>query len=451
MSFIADLHIHSHYSRATSKTLVPEHLDRWARIKGIQVVGTGDCTHPKWLEELRGKLEPADNGLYQLKPDLRIEAQVEARPVFFLPTGEISCIYKKGGKVRKVHHHILLPDWDACARLQQKLEQRGNIRSDGRPILGLDSRDLLSILLEASAQAILVPAHVWTPWFAILGSKSGFDTVEECFEDLSSYITAIETGLSSDPAMNWACSFLDRFQILSSSDAHSPEKLGREATVFSGDLSFTGIAKAIGTGDGLDGTIEFFPEEGKYHYDGHRLCGVCQDPFETLKRGELCPECGKPVTVGVMYRVAELADRGDLDKRPNRKSYRSITPLPELLSEILNSGPATKTVKKEYERLIAALGPEFEILLDVPEDTLRREGELLAEGIRRLRSGAVILKEGYDGEFGKIRVFTDAEVAAGAPAASSVQPCGSIRFDIEGFQRMKRANPDEARCLPGMP
>ncbi|HSN73897.1 MAG TPA: endonuclease Q family protein, partial [Anaerolineae bacterium] len=316
MQLIADLHIHSHYSRATSKDLTFEHLARWAQLKGVHVVGTGDIAHPGWLAEMRAKLEPAEPGLYRLKDEFAaaVQAQVPPAcqaPVRFLLAGEISNIYKKAGATRKVHHVVCAPDLDAVERLQARLERIGNIRSDGRPILGLPSRGLLEIALAVDPRCHLIPAHIWTPWFALLGSKSGYDSVAQCFEDLTPHIFALETGLSSDPPMNWRVSGLDGYTLVSNSDAHSPQKLAREATLFDCELAYDAIFDALRSGDParFKGTIEFFPEEGKYHLDGHRACGVCWEPPETLAHNGLCSVCGKPVTVGVMHRVEQLADR----------------------------------------------------------------------------------------------------------------------------------------------
>jgi len=332
MRLIADLHIHSKYSRATSPKLTPPHLERWARIKGIDLVGTGDCTHPAWLSELRESMEPAEDGFFRLRDGVRRgfdagAAIAEELPepteagspwpdggVRFVLSGEISTIYGRDGKTRKVHHVVILPDFAAAAAFQARLERvGGNIRSDGRPILGMDSRDLFSLLLEADERAILVPAHIWTPWFSALGARSGFDSIDECYGDLAPQIGAIETGLSSNPPMNWAVGSLDRFAIVSNSDAHSPEKLGREATILEAEPSFAGLSAALSRAGGgsagrIAGTVEFFPQEGKYHYDGHRDCGVVFSPKESAARGGLCPVCGKSLTQGVMWRVAELAD-----------------------------------------------------------------------------------------------------------------------------------------------
>jgi len=414
MRFIADFHIHSHFSRATSRSLVPEDLFIWAQKKGITVIGTGDFTHAGWLSELEEKLEPAENGLYHLKPELQ-KALAErvprscTSPVRFVLSGEISCIYKRGGRTRKVHDLILMPDFESVRELNERLSRIGNLKSDGRPILGLDSRDLLEMVLETSDRSFFVPAHIWTPWFSLFGSNSGFDAIEECFGDLTNHIHALETGLSSDPIMNRRLSALDHYLLLSNSDAHSPEKLGREANLFDVPLEYDSLLKAMTEKTGFEGTIEFFPEEGKYHYDGHRKCGLSLHPAETRRHKGLCPKCGKPVTVGVLHRVYELADR-EASKLP--KPFYSIIPLPEILSEILGCGPSAKKVSAAYEDLLAALGPELHILMDAPsKDIERLKGPLLAEAIGRMREGKVIRQEGYDGEYGVIRLFEESEKA----------------------------------------
>ncbi|MDQ7030000.1 MAG: endonuclease Q family protein [Ardenticatenia bacterium] len=362
--FYADLHVHSHFSRATSRDLDVFHVALWALKKGIALVATGDIAHPGWLAEVEAHLEPAEGDLLRLKPEVEQAVHerlppVLRRPLRFILGGEISTIYKKGGRTRKVHHVIFLPTFEAVRAFQERLERIGNIRADGRPILGLDSRDLLELLLETDSRGVLIPAHIWTPWFALLGSKSGFDSVEACFDDLSEHIFALETGLSSDPPMNWRVSSLDRYTLVSNSDAHSPRKLGREANCLNTELSYDAIFAAMRTGDPnrFRGTVEFFPEEGKYHYDGHRTCGVRWKPAETLAHGGRCPVCGKPVTVGVLHRVEELADRPEGVRKPNALPYHSLIPLLEVLAELMGvRTPTGKRVGREYERLLAAWG-----------------------------------------------------------------------------------------------
>ena len=340
MKFIGDFHIHSHYSIATSKELRPDFLDYWARLKGIKVVGTGDFAHPGWIQELKEHFEPAEEGLFKVKQEYKKKIYFPVEDdVRFILTTEISNIYKKNGKVRKVHNVVFAPSFEVAETIQNKLINLGfNITSDGRPILGLDSRDLLELCLDSSEDIFFVPAHIWTPWFSVLGSKSGFDSVEECFEDLSPNIHAIETGLSTDPPMNWMCSFLDKYTLISNSDAHSPEKLGRNANIFNTELSYKGIIYAMKTGnpENFLGTIDFFPQEGKYHYDGHRKCGIRWSPIDTLQHDEICPVCGKKITVGVMNRIAQLADRDNVLERVNRHLFYSLIPLKEILSEFEN-------------------------------------------------------------------------------------------------------------------
>ncbi len=414
MSFNADFHVHSKYSRATSKTCDLEHLSLWGRRKGLAVVGTGDFTHPAWLAELHEKLEPAEEGLYTLDPEYaRIPdgefLPASSEPVRFMLTVEISSIYKRAGKVRKVHNVLFAPDLEIAARIADRLDAIGNVRSDGRPILGLDSRDLLEIVLECSERAWLLPAHIWTPHFSMLGARSGFDRVTDCFDDLAGEIFAVETGLSSDPPMNWRLSQLDHLTLLSNSDAHSPSKLAREANMFDCELSFTAIRRAIehpGEG-GFVGTIEFFPEEGKYHWDGHRNCAQRMSPAETIAADGLCPRCSRKVTRGVLHRVEELADRPDGIRQPaDRPDHVNLIPLQEILAEIYNVGPNTKTVMKEYSHLIRSVAPEIEILKDIPLDTLGDLSHpLLPEAIGKMRRGDIEVSAGYDGEFGTVSIF----------------------------------------------
>lgn len=416
-NYVADLHIHSYYSRATSKTLDLEHLALWAQIKGVQLVATGDIAHPKWLEEMQEKLEPAEDGLYRLKDEIMVLVQEEVpaacrAPVRFLLGGEISNIYKRHDKVRKVHNLCFFPTFGALERFQATLEKIGNIRSDGRPILGLDSRDLLEITLETDDRGYFIPAHIWTPWFAMFGSKSGFDTVEECFGDLTDHIFAVETGLSADPAMCWRVSELDKYTLVSNSDAHSPPKLAREACLFNTEWSYDALFAALQSGDPdqYHGTLEFFPEEGKYHFDGHRKCGVRWHPQTSIAHGDLCSVCGKPVTVGVMHRVEELADRPIGEKPAQTHPYHSIIPLPEILSEVEEVGAGSKRVQGIYFDLLGKLGNELGILLTLPLAQIERVGgTLLAEGIRRMREDEVNIAGGFDGEFGIIKLFADGE------------------------------------------
>ena len=407
MKYIADLHIHSHYSMATSKDLVPEKLDLWARKKGISLVGTGDLTHEGWRKELREKLTEAGDGFYRLKEEYREAGAgkwADLSPEFVV-TGEISSVYKKNGKTRKVHNVVVFPDLESADRLASRLEKIGNIHADGRPILKLDCRDLAEMVKDSCDRGMVIPAHIWTPHFSVFGQKSGFDSLEECFEDMTPYIHALETGLSSDPAMNRKWSALDDFQMVSNSDAHSPSKLGREATLLDGDFCYEGLRKAIETGEGLTGTIEFYPEEGKYFDDGHRKCGFCADPEEAVRLHNICPVCGKKMTMGVNHRIHELADR--TKESGHRKDYfESLVPLPEIISEVVKVSPASKKVTVIYEKMLGEFGSEFDILRSVPVSEIAESASAeIAEGIHRLREGRVTRIPGYDGEFGKIKVL----------------------------------------------
>ena len=410
MKMITDLHIHSRFSMATSKEGTPENLDFWARKKGISLIGTGDFTHPVWREELKERLVSEGNGLYRLR-DAYVKEESRKFPgegTRFVVSGEISSIYKKNGKTRKVHNVILLPSLEAADAMAQRLEKIGNIHSDGRPILGLDSHDLLEMMLDVCPEGILIPAHIWTPHFSVLGAKSGFDSVEECFEELAPYIHALETGLSSDPAMNWRISKLDRYQLVSNSDAHSPSKLGREANLLDIDCSYEGLYRAIQTGEGLEGTVEFFPEEGKYHFDGHRKCGVSLSPVEAERLGGICPVCGKKLTMGVDHRVEQLADRAEGFVKKDGKKYESLVPLPEVISACMGYSTASKKVQGCFEQMIQTLGTEFDILRNVPSEDIKScAGERIAEGIENVRTGNVKRIPGYDGEYGKIELFDE--------------------------------------------
>ena len=410
MKTIADLHIHSRFSMATSKEGTPENLDFWARKKGISLIGTGDFTHPVWREELKERLVTEGNGLYHLRDEYVKEEsrKFPGEGTRFVVSGEISSIYKKNGKTRKVHNVILLPSLEAADAMAQRLEKIGNIHSDGRPILGLDSHDLLEMMLDVCPEGILIPAHIWTPHFSVLGAKSGFDSVEECFEELAPYIHALETGLSSDPAMNWRISKLDRYQLVSNSDAHSPSKLGREANLLDIDCSYEGLYRAIQTGEGLEGTVEFFPEEGKYHFDGHRKCGVSLSPVEAERLGGICPVCGKKLTMGVDHRVEQLADRAEGFAKKDGKKYESLVPLPEVISTCMGYSAASKKVQGCFEQMIQTLGTEFDILRNVPSEDIKScAGERIAEGIENVRTGNVKRIPGYDGEYGKIELFDE--------------------------------------------
>lgn len=412
MSFIADLHLHSRYSRATSRDFSPESTWRWAQLKGISVIGTGDFTHPQWLKELKEKLKPEGNGLFSLKRALQTSDVPDlcSADVFFLLSSEISCIYSKGGKVRKIHSIVLAPGFRDAEKINAALSKVGNLKSDGRPILGLDAKELLRIVMDVSPDAMLIPAHAWTPHFSVFGAASGFDTLEECFEELTPHIHAVETGLSSDPSMNWRLSSLDGITLISNSDAHSPAKIGREANILETELSYETIMNAIRTREGFLGTIEFFPEEGKYHYDGHRTCGASLSPKETLRHNYLCPVCGKKVTVGVLHRVEKLADRDEGYKPVGAPGFHSIIPLTEIIAETLKVGANSKAVDKKYFSLLETLGNEFRILMDCPADDIEKTGTPeIAEAVSRMRKGEVHIEPGFDGEYGKIKIFGKVE------------------------------------------
>ena len=433
MSFVADLHIHSRFSRATSTALTVPHLAAWAACKGIDVLGTGDFTHPQWRAELREQLVlDEESGLYRLKGEPEALTALEggslARPEatehgggprFCLQT-EISSIYKRGGQVRKVHNLVFVPTLEDADRLSERLALIGNLHSDGRPILGLDSRDLLEILLECVPGGVLIPAHVWTPWFAIFGSKSGFDRPEDCFGDLTEHIFALETGLSSDPAMNRLLSRLDGYALISNSDAHSGANLGREANLFAGRPSYAGMFRALRATarrepqDGLDcrflGTMEFYPEEGKYHLDGHRACGVVLEPAEARELGDICPVCGRPLTIGVLHRVLELADRATPPALAREPEVLPLVPLAEVIGEILGVGAGSRKVRERYGRALTELGPELDILCRLPEADVRAWWEPLGEAVARMRAGKVLREAGFDGQYGTVRLFRPGEL-----------------------------------------
>ncbi|HEX8762755.1 MAG TPA: endonuclease Q family protein [Candidatus Saccharimonadales bacterium] len=426
MEHIVDLHIHSHYSRATSRDCTLEGLYRWGKIKGIHIIGTGDFTHPDWFLELRQKLEPAEGGLFKLKDELSrpIDAQlppsVRSELIRFIPTVEIATIYKKGEHVRKLHQLVVMPNFAGVSELNARLERIGNLKADGRPILGLDSKELLRHVLEVNPDALYIPAHIWTPWFGLFGSKSGFDTIQEAYDELSPHIHAVETGLSSDPAMNARLSNLDGIAITSHSDAHSPGKLGREATVLHTNPTYADLRGALTTNDQrLAGTIEFFPEEGKYHADGHRICNVKFTPEQTRDLAGMCPTCEKPLVVGVNYRVQELADRPVPDSLTKQVEY--IVPLIEVLAELSGVKSANgKRLQQEYHGLIAALGSEFDILRKLPLDAISDHSPLIGLAVERIRTNQVHRESGYDGVFGTIRVFKDAAERAMATAQLSL-------------------------------
>lgn len=413
MKIIADLHIHSPYARAVSKEMTLENLDYWAKLKGINVIGTGDFTHPAWMREIKTKLEPAEAGLYKLKPGIKPQVQgVSRQETRFVLTVEISSIYSKGGKVRRIHNLIFAPSLEAAEKINTTLGWYGNLKSDGRPILGLDSKELVKIVLNIDARCMIVPAHCWTPWFSIFGSMSGFNSAEECFDEYVKYIYAVETGLSSDPAMNWRWSQLDKLTLISNSDSHSLQRIGREANVFDTDLSYDGMVSAIKSRDPQRFlyTIEFYPEEGKYHFDGHRICKFSCGPEETKKLNKICPKCARPLTVGVMNRLEELADRPVGGKPEKTIPFKSLVPLDEIIAEAFGIGTSSKKVKDEYKNLVDKIGSEFEVLVEASKADLEvATVPEVVEGIMRVREGKIRIEPGYDGEYGKIKIFEEGE------------------------------------------
>ncbi|KKR56676.1 MAG: UvrD/REP helicase [Candidatus Curtissbacteria bacterium GW2011_GWA1_40_47] len=454
MKFITDLHLHSKYSRAVSQEMGLSQMAEWAKFKGISVLATGDFTHPFWFDQIKNELVEAGNGLCRLK-SASDKSQVisdklnNSQEVFFLLSCEISSIYSQGGKTRRIHNLFFFPSIQSVEKFNGQLLKRGaNLRSDGRPIVGLTSRDLSQIALECDQKTLIIPAHIWTPWFSVFGSFSGFDSLEECFGDMTDYIYAVETGLSSDPAMNWRIADLDRRAILSFSDAHSLEKMGREATVFEGEeISYNAIYDAIVKGPKVTNvsnvskgnkssetsetfapskiafTIEFYPEEGKYHYTGHRDCNYSQNPEEGEKKGNKCPVCGRSLTIGVMDRVEELASRNSkmeirasrgvkqvYSEDSSRPPYISLVPLSEILAEALGVGVGTKTVMDAYLILVNQLDSEFNVLLKADlRDIARLVSPNVVEGINKIRNRDIVVEPGYDGKFGIVKIWPNTE------------------------------------------
>jgi uncharacterized protein (TIGR00375 family) len=397
MRIVADLHLHTGFSRATSPQMDLPHLARWAGVKGIDLLGTGDFTHPQWFDTLRETLHPDGAGIYQYEG------------VRFLVSGELSAVWSQGGRGRRVHLLILVPSLDAAERINRRLARRGNLAADGRPMLGISAIALSELIWEESPEAAVIPAHAWTPWYSVFGAKSGFDSLDECFGDHADRIFAIETGLSSDPPMNRRVSALDRLTLVSNSDAHSPGRLGREATIFDlPEVSYPGIVRALKAREGLVGTIEFHPEEGKYHVDGHRACGVSRSPKEAMAEGNRCPVCGKELTIGVLHRVEDLSDRDEEDPTAPRDRYWSLIPLEEILAQAMGVGVGSKKVSQAYDAMIERFGDELGILLDCPIEELERGTPgRVAEGIDKMRAGRVRIVPGYDGVYGKVEIPFD--------------------------------------------
>ena len=414
MRFVADLHIHSKFSRATSRDTTLDSLAYWAKVKGISLLATGDFTHPEWLFLAKQKLEPQGNGFFRLKniapPENNYLRSISLTPshMSFILSTEISFIYSKKGRVRKIHLLLLAPDFESVDKINSRLSGIGNLRSDGRPILGLDAKEFVKIVADNCPECVVIPAHIWTPWFSLFGANSGFDSIEECFEDMTPFIFALETGLSSDPPMNWRLSSLDKYALVSNSDAHSPPRIGREANVFDTDFSYDALVEAIKNRnpEKFLYTVEFFPEEGKYHYDGHRKCQVIFSPQETIQHKHLCPQCGKKLTVGVMHRVEDLADRDRGDPSPVRIPYRNLIPLNEIIAQAVDKTAECKSVWDIYFRFIHEFGNEHRVLTEIPISELSREcPERVSIAVDKMRKGQVKIVPGHDGVFGKISLF----------------------------------------------
>lgn len=400
MIIAADLHIHSRFSRATSSDMEVDTLAKWAKKKGINLLGTGDFTHPTYFSLLKSRLEEAEYGLYRLKGD--------DSDLRFIPTTEVSNVYTQGDRVRRIHNLILAPSFEIVERINNLLTRRGNLLADGRPTFGFSARELLQMVLGVSEECLIIPAHAWTPWYSIFGSNSGFDSIEECFGEDSIYIYSIETGLSSDPEMNWRLSSLDRVTLVSNSDAHSPSRIGREANVLDCPMDYREIVKVIREKDRerFLYTIEFFPEEGKYHFDGHRGCGVVLSPKESLRMGNLCPKCGKPLTIGVMHRVELLADRSEGFVPEGAIPFKRLVPLEEIIGEALGCGVNSKKVSDLYETMVWKGGSELNILLNLsPSDLETLAPGKVVEGILRVREGKVKVRPGYDGVYGRVEIL----------------------------------------------
>jgi uncharacterized protein (TIGR00375 family) len=394
--FIADLHIHSKFSRATSLDMVIPRIAEYSKLKGITLMATGDFTHPEWLAMLKADLKPNGKGLFSYNE------------TYFTLSTEVNNIYTRKGELRRVHNLIFAPSFEDVEKINGFLGRYGNLKADGRPILSLDSKDMLETILEISPDSYLVPSHIWTPWFSLFGANSGFDSIKDCFDTLADRVFALETGLSSDPAMNWRLSALDRYTLISNSDAHSPSRIGREANVFKSALDYFEIKDILRTRDNTRFlyTIEFFPEEGKYHFDGHRKCNIRLAPKESILNNDLCPVCGRRLTVGVLHRVESLADRDEGFVPPNNIPFKNLVPLEEIIAEALGVGRDTVGVKNKYLSLVKNLGGEFNVLLSVPIAEIERHSDRrIALGVEKVRKGDITVLPGYDGVFGTIHIF----------------------------------------------
>ena len=409
MSFHADLHVHSRYARATSRNADLVELARWARRKGVTVLGTGDFTHPAWFRELQEGLVPAEPGLFRLRDELdrdvveRLPASCRG-PLRFLLTVEVSTAFRRDGRARRMHHLLYVPDLSAAAPLNDRLGRHGTLVEAGRPTLTMDARDLLEATLGSGDGAYLVPAHVWTPWVGVLSATTGFDSIEDCYGELARHIFAVETGLSADPPMHWRVSRLDRFRVVSYSDAHAPSRLGREATELATELDYFAIRRALETGEGFLGTVELFPEAGRYHLSGHRVCGVSLEPDQARRARMRCPVCGRRLTMGVLQRVEDLADRPAGARPAGAAGCRSLLPLDEVVAAVTGVGTASKTVRRTVDAMIERLGPELPILGCLPLDAIAAAGfPEVAEAIGEVRRGRVVATPGFDGHYGSVR------------------------------------------------
>lgn len=404
--WFADLHVHSRYAYACAHNLSAITLAAGASSRGLRLIGTGDFTHPAWCTELREHLTPSGRGLYRLRRDLLSPQIPGMGDVHFVISTEVSTIFRRDTRVHKVHHLIFVPSWEVAEGLSARLRAIGRLDADGRPILKLDARDLLEMVLEVGHGSFLVPAHVWTPWFSALGAQGGFNSLDLCYGDLGPHIFAVETGLSADPAMMRRCSHLDGRRLISCSDAHSAPSLGREATIFTGELSFDGLRNALLKGEGYGGTLEMYPEEGKYHFDGHRQCGVVLAPPDAKALEGICPVCHRRLTEGVAGRVDVVADR-PLEDVPTLEPCQHILALPQVIAQVEGKGPTTQGVQRIVSKLVTTLAPELEILTSVPlEDIHRHHHENLSEAIRRMRVGEVKVRPGYDGVYGEVKVWS---------------------------------------------
>lgn len=430
---VADLHLHSAYARATSKDLNFDSLTQWAKIKGIDLLSSADFTHPLWFAETRKKLKEDGSGLLNFNG------------FKFMLGAEVSCIFSQGGKLRRVHLLLYVPSLAAAEKVNRELGKRGKLASDGRPILGLPAKTVLEILLAADPNSIMIPAHAWTPWFGVLGQNGGFNSLEECFGDLAKYIYAIETGLSSDPEMNWRIKELDQRSIVSFSDAHSAPKMGRELTILNSDYTYASVLESLKKQQ-IDSTIEFFPEEGKYHYNGHRNCNFKETPEETLKRGLLCPSCKRPLTIGVMHRVATLAekDRPAGFQAENRPGFKKLVPLQEVIAESLGSGVASKKVKESYFKIINKFGAEVDILTKVDPEAVGNfiGSERLAQALEKMRSGDIFIDPGYDGVYGEVHIFGKPKRALRSAAFANAK-VRNQKFIDESTQAIEAKNEDK--------